>query len=278
MGLMGGYVIDMVSDLALMVLLDGEISKHLDIMIIRQSRGHSNPTVVKKTYSNRQDVHPATAKTLCIKRSEDAAFAYRTLGPASGVPLLLLTHLRAIIDHWDPLLVNGLASNRPVILVDYPGACHSTGPVPGLASGYADDIADFLALISIKKVDVLGYSLGGFVGQLLALNHPGGVRKLIVAGAGSSAGEGLQGTQNGDVISSIAGGARLSLEGFQALFFKESESSRNAREEWWSRIYEEREYDWREESGMGEYGFCGWWGWCYGPGDAVVEVSGGRDE
>lgn len=121
--------------------------------------------------------------------SEGNKFAYRRLGLSSGVPLLFLMHFRGTIDHWDPLLVHALGAERPIILFDNAGVGHSTGPVDNSVAKMADHVIEFLALIDIKEVDILGFSLGGVVAPLVQLNGPKGlIRKLVLSGTGPTAG------------------------------------------------------------------------------------------
>ena len=115
----------------------------------------------------------------------DIQYAYRRFGNASGVPLLFLIHFRGTMDYWDPLLINTLAASRPVILFDNAGVGQSSGNVANTIKGMAQHVIDFLSLIKAKEIDLLGFSMGGQVAQLVSLNAPSGlVRKLIIAGSG----------------------------------------------------------------------------------------------
>lgn len=104
-------------------------------------------------------------------------FAYRCFGKDSGIPFVFLIHFRGTIDHWDPLVINALAEQRQVILVDYPGVGKSTGTVPTSAKDYAAHIIDFLNLLGFSVVDLGGFSIGGIFAQSIALNsRPGQIR------------------------------------------------------------------------------------------------------
>ena len=48
-------------------------------------------------------------------------FAYRELGPDSGVPVIFLHHLMAVLDDWDPRVIDGIAAHRRVITFDNRG-------------------------------------------------------------------------------------------------------------------------------------------------------------
>ena len=59
--------------------------------------------------------------------ADGVRYAYRRLGPEGGVPLVMLQHFTGNLDNWDPALVDALAAEREVVLVDYPGVASSTG-------------------------------------------------------------------------------------------------------------------------------------------------------
>ena len=113
-----------------------------------------------------------------------AAFAYRALGPEAGTPLILLHHLTANLDDWDPRVVDGLAAERRVIAFDNRGVGGSEGRTPSSVREMAQDAVAFIAALGLEQVDLLGFSLGGFVAQVVAQEHPALVRHLIVAGSG----------------------------------------------------------------------------------------------
>jgi pimeloyl-ACP methyl ester carboxylesterase len=116
---------------------------------------------------------------------KSAIYAYRDFGVASSSPpLVLLTRFRATMDHWDPAFLDLLASERRVILFDNAGVSESTGEVASTFAGMAETAVDFITALGLKKVDLLGWSIGGFVGQMVVLNHPGLVRRLLVVGSG----------------------------------------------------------------------------------------------
>lgn len=83
---------------------------------------------------------------------------------------------------WDPALLRLISRNHRLILVDYPGVGLSSGRTPASFSAMADQVASFLSAAGYERVDVLGWSMGGFVAQRLALQHPEKVRALVLAG------------------------------------------------------------------------------------------------
>src|SRR3954463_11203564 len=119
-------------------------------------------------------------------------YAYRRLGQPSGIPLVFLQHFTGTMDTWDPLVVDGFAEARPVILFDNRGVSRSSGTTPDTVAAMANDAVAFVTALGLKQVDLLGFSLGGFIAQIIAAEHPALVRRLILAGTGPEGGEGIR--------------------------------------------------------------------------------------
>jgi pimeloyl-ACP methyl ester carboxylesterase len=120
-------------------------------------------------------------------------FAYRLFGTpsTSNIPLVFNMHFRGTMDYWDPLLLNPIAARRTVLLVDNVGVGASSGSIPDSFTVWADYMVLIIQALGFKSVDVFGFSMGGYIAQLIALQAPGLVRRLIVAGSGPSAGPGV---------------------------------------------------------------------------------------
>ncbi|MFS2091787.1 alpha/beta fold hydrolase [Pseudomonas sp. Pseusp11] len=118
-------------------------------------------------------------------------FAYRDTGPATGVPLVLFNHWGAVLDNFDPAIIDGLAQTRRVITTDYRGIGGSGGSAPLTVDEMADDAIQLIHALGLETVDVLGFSLGGFVAQDIALKAPDLVRRLILTGTGPAGGSGI---------------------------------------------------------------------------------------
>ncbi|GLI00143.1 alpha/beta fold hydrolase [Phytohabitans aurantiacus] len=116
-----------------------------------------------------------------------AVFAYRELGPQAGVPLVVLTHLGANLDNWDPRLVDGQAQERHAIAVDYRGVGDSTGRV----RDSIEEMAAVVRALGYERVDVLGLSMGGMVAQAIVAQAPELMERLVLAGSGPAGGPGL---------------------------------------------------------------------------------------
>jgi pimeloyl-ACP methyl ester carboxylesterase len=118
-------------------------------------------------------------------------FAYRRFGKSGGVPLVFNMHFTGTMDHWDPLVTDGLAATREVILFNNAGISSTSGEVPASVEEMAANAAAFIKALGVPKVDVLGFSLGGFVAQALTVADPNLVRRLILVGTGPRGGEGM---------------------------------------------------------------------------------------
>ncbi|MDB5576337.1 MAG: hypothetical protein JWR80_1513 [Bradyrhizobium sp.] len=129
-----------------------------------------------------------TAPTRFVE-SGGIRFAYRQLGPSTGTPLVLLQHFSGNIDAWDPAVVNALAADRPVVAFDNAGVGLTTGQTPDNVADMARDAVTFIELMGFSEVDLLGYSLGGFVAQQIAAEHGPLVRKLVLVGTAPQGGE-----------------------------------------------------------------------------------------
>jgi hypothetical protein len=116
-------------------------------------------------------------------------FAYRRFGLEGGTPLLFMQHFRGGMDHWDPAVADGFAENRPVILFDNAGVASSSGDTPETIDAMAEHSADFVGALGLSQIDLLGFSIGGFIAQTLTIRHPELIRRLILAGTGPRAGE-----------------------------------------------------------------------------------------
>jgi len=119
-------------------------------------------------------------------------FAYRELGPDSGVPVVFLHHLMAVLDDWDPRVIDGIAAQRRVIAFDNRGVGASGGSVPATIEEMGRDAIAFIRALGHQQVDLLGFSLGGGVAQMVALQAPDLVRRVVLAGTGPRGGGGIE--------------------------------------------------------------------------------------
>ena len=118
-------------------------------------------------------------------------FIYRDLGLRSGVPLVMLNHWGAVLDNFDPRVIDGLATKHRVITASYRGMGATGGTAPVTIDEMARDAIAMVRALGFEKIDLMGFSLGGMVAQDLTLKAPELVRKLILAGTGPAGGTGI---------------------------------------------------------------------------------------
>ncbi len=158
-------------------------------------------------------------------------YAYRDSGPGgtTDVPLVLLQRFRGNLDNWDPALIDALASNRRVLAFDNAGVGSSTGATPNTVEQMAYDAIAFIAALDLDPVDLLGFSIGSFVAQQIALTRPALVRRLILASAAPEGAVGMHGWAP-DVIGAV-GNPQPTPEQYLDVFFTHSTESRQAGQE-----------------------------------------------
>lgn len=126
-----------------------------------------------------------TAPTKSVGVNGDE-FAYRELGPRGERPVIFLTYLTAVLDDWDPRIIDGIAEHRHVIAFDNRGVGGSTGSTPTTVDEMAADAVAFIDALGYDDVDLFGFSLGGMIAQLIAESRPKLVHRMILAGTGPS--------------------------------------------------------------------------------------------
>ncbi|MDX3458552.1 alpha/beta hydrolase [Streptomyces sp. ME02-8801-2C] len=183
------------------------------------------------------DTH-LTAPTQYVEVDGDR-FAYRRWGKPSGVPIFLVQHLRGGMDHWDPLLTDGLAEGREVILFNGRGIASSSGTPRNRMEDMADDIAAVIRALGLEQVDLLGFSIGGWQAEEVALRHPELVRKLILVGTGLRGGDPTMDPK----VPEVATNAVPTVEDFLFLFFGRSEAAVEAGRAFWERRHQRADQD-----------------------------------
>lgn len=134
-----------------------------------------------------------------------ARFAYRQLGTDTGVPVIFLNHLAAVLDNWDPSVVDGIAAQHRVIVFDNRGIGASGGLTPDTIDAMARDAIAFIRALGFEQVDLLGFSLGGMVSQAIAELEPQLVRKMILAGTGPAGGVGIDKVTQVTIVDMLRG-------------------------------------------------------------------------
>jgi pimeloyl-ACP methyl ester carboxylesterase len=164
-------------------------------------------------------------------------FAYRQLGPSSGVPVVFLTHLAAVLDNWDPRVVDGIAAKHRVITFDNRGVGSSSGSTPTTIEEMARDAVTFIRALGFDQVDLFGFSMGGMIAQVIALEEPQLVRKMIIAGTGPAGGEGIDKVTRISYLDT-ARGLLTRQDPKQFLFFTRTPNGRAAGKEFLARRQE----------------------------------------
>src|SRR5437879_9908804 len=131
-----------------------------------------------------------TAPTQFVE-ANSIRFAYRRFGKTGGVPLVLSQHYIGTMDYWDPTVTDGLARDREVILFNNAGVSSSSGEVPTTFVEMGANAIAFIKALGLKRVDVLGFSIGGFVAQEITLQAPDLVRRLVLVGTGPRGGQNM---------------------------------------------------------------------------------------
>jgi pimeloyl-ACP methyl ester carboxylesterase len=165
-------------------------------------------------------------------------FAYRRFGAAGATPLVMLQHFRGNLDNWDPALTDGLAAEREVILVDYPGTGSSSGEFGPTIADTARRIIAFLTALDFSEVDLLGFSIGGFVAQEITLIRPALVRRLVLAATGPKGGARMHGWRE-DIAAAARGESKP--ENLLYIMFAHTETSQAKGTEFLGRFMERQE-------------------------------------
>ena len=160
-------------------------------------------------------------KTQTVSAANAIDYAYRSVGTETDAPpLVLLQHFRGNLDNWDPALVDILVQTRRVITFDNTGVGASTGQTPHTIAEMAHDAVEFLGALGLARVDLLGFSIGSFVAQEIALVRPDLVDRIVLASAAPQGASGIHGWAP-DVIQAV-GQPEPSPEGYLQVFFTSS--------------------------------------------------------
>jgi pimeloyl-ACP methyl ester carboxylesterase len=180
---------------------------------------------------------PGTYAEAAIQRitaGSGIEYAYRDLGE-SDVPLVLLQHFRGNLDNWDPALVDALASDRRVVAFDNVGVGATTGTTPNTVEEMAHDAIAFVDAMSLQRVDLLGFSIGSFVAQEIALIRLDLLRRVVLASSAPQGAAGMHGWAP-EVIGAV-GQPETNPQGYLDVFFAATDTSREAGQQAAGRIF-----------------------------------------
>jgi pimeloyl-ACP methyl ester carboxylesterase len=168
-------------------------------------------------------------------------YTYREMGQQNGgTPVVFLLHLAAVLDNWDPRVMDGIAAKHHVIAFNYRGVGSSSGSPANSMEQMADDTISFIKAKGLKQVDLLGFSMGGMVAQEIVLKEPQLVRKMVLAGTGPAGGEGIS-TVAGVTFYDILRGLFTGQDAKQFLFFTRTPSGIEAGKAFLARLQERTE-------------------------------------
>jgi pimeloyl-ACP methyl ester carboxylesterase len=187
-------------------------------------------------------------------------YAYRELGD-SETPLVLLQHFRGNLDNWDPALIDALAAERRVITFDNVGVAATTGMTPNTVEAMANDAIAFIEAMNLERIDLLGFSIGSFVAQEIALIRPDLLRRVVLASSAPQGAAGMHGWAP-EVIGAV-GTPETTPQGYISVFFAPTDTSREAGRQAAGRIFGGRTTDRDEpttwQTRQAQYdAVCGW--------------------
>jgi pimeloyl-ACP methyl ester carboxylesterase len=173
--------------------------------------------------------------TEVLSASNGVEYAYRVTGTSDSPPLVTLQHFRGNLDSWDPALIDALAAGRRVITFDNRGVAATSGRTPSTMAEMALDAIDFIDALDLGEVDLLGFSIGSFLAQEIALIRPASVRKLVLASSAPKGASGMHGWA--PAVIGAVGKPETSGEEYLSVFFAGSDASRAAGQEVLGRLF-----------------------------------------
>jgi pimeloyl-ACP methyl ester carboxylesterase len=185
----------------------------------------------------RAGISHKSAETLFVEAT-GVEFAYRRFGSPAELPLVMLQHFRGNLDNWDPALTDALAAEREVILVDYAGVGSSSGAPSHTIASTARQMIAFAEALGLVEIDLLGFSIGGFVAQDIALVRPSLVRRLVLAATGPKGAPGMHGWRD-DIAAAARGESKP--ENLLYIMFAHTEASQGKGMEFLGRFMERQE-------------------------------------
>jgi pimeloyl-ACP methyl ester carboxylesterase len=186
------------------------------------------------TTTDAQGATDTGASTRRVAADNAIEYAYRDTGD-SAVPLVLLQHFRGNLDNWDPALIDALAAERRVITFDNVGVAATTGRTPNTVEAMANDAIAFIEAMNLERIDLLGFSIGSFIAQEIALIRPDLLRRVVLASSAPQGAAGMHGWAP-EVIGAV-GAPETSPQGYLEVFFAPTNTSREAGQQTAGRIF-----------------------------------------
>lgn len=157
--------------------------------VYSQTNNQSNPSMATTNAQSSNSTY-ATVPTKFVE-ANGIKFAYRSYGKEGGIPVIYFNHLTANLDNCDPRIMDAIAAHRHIISFDYRGVGATTGEQGISIPDMAKDAIAFIQALGYKQVDIVAFSMGGFITQELLLVKPELARKIILAGTGPRGGKGV---------------------------------------------------------------------------------------
>jgi pimeloyl-ACP methyl ester carboxylesterase len=176
-----------------------------------------------------------------ITASNGIEYAYREVG-TSTVPLVLLQHFRGNLDNWDPALIDDLSAKRRVITFNNTGVGSSSGSTPSTIYEMSRDAIAFTEALGLEQIDLLGFSIGSFIAQEIALARPALVRKMVLASSAPKGAPGMHGWAPW-VIEAVGSQERTPPDKYISVFFAKSKTSSDAGAAALQRMFTREEHD-----------------------------------
>jgi pimeloyl-ACP methyl ester carboxylesterase len=176
----------------------------------------------------------ADARTKRVTAENGIEYAYRDLGEGD-VPLVLLQHFRGNLDNWDPALVDAFAADRRVVSFDNVGVAATTGTTPNTVEAMAHGAIAFIEAMDFQRVDLLGFSIGSFVAQEIALIRPDLPQRVVLASSAPQGGAGMHGWS--PAVIAAVGEPETSPQAYLSVFFAPTDTSREAGQQAMGRIF-----------------------------------------
>ena len=165
------------------------------------------------------------ALTQRVSAESGIEYAYRDVGQGD-VPLVALQHFRGNLDNWDPALLDALAAVRRVVAFNNAGVASTTGATPNTVEAMAHGAIAFLEAMDFLRADLLGFSIGSFVAQEIALIRPDLLRRVVLASSAPQGAAGMHGWAP-EVIGAV-GEPETNPQGYLEVFFAPTATSREA--------------------------------------------------
>lgn len=200
-------------------------------------------TLITMTTSNAQSENAnytyATVPTQFVE-ANGIKFAYRSYGKTGDIPVIYFNHLAANLDNCDPRIMDAIAGERQIISFDYRGVGATTGKQGTSLPDMAKDAIALIHALGYKQVDIVAFSMGGFITQEILLAEPTLVRKIILAGTGPRGGEGISDVV-GLTYKDIFKGVFTFRDAKFYLFFTQNKVGKVAAKDFLSRLKERKE-------------------------------------